>query len=213
MTSLSGKRRKTEPSFAGQVGAKAARKLKARRNSAQGVWFGLGMMGLIGWSVAIPTLLGAALGIWLDQHYPGRHAWTLALLVAGLAIGCLNAWHWVAKEDKAIRDDRRITVNETLSLILAWAAGGLLGAIFFGGLWWTIGKGVSSKRPALWFFGSMLLRTSIALIGFYFVSGGHWERMLLCLLGFVLARLAVMWLTRLSGENQTLPAQEASHAP
>ena len=53
--------------------------------SAQGVWFGLGMMGLIGWSVAIPTLLGAALGIWLDQHYPGKHAWTLALLVAGLA--------------------------------------------------------------------------------------------------------------------------------
>ena len=68
--------------------------------------FGLGMMGLIGWSVAIPTLLGAALGMWLDRHYPGKHAWTLALLVAGLSIGCLNAWHWVAKEDKAMRDER-----------------------------------------------------------------------------------------------------------
>ena len=89
-----------------EVGAKAARKLKARRNSAQGVWFGLGMMGLIGWSVAVPTLLGAALGIWLDQHHPGKHAWTLALLVAGLAIGCFNAWHWVAKEDKAMRDEQ-----------------------------------------------------------------------------------------------------------
>jgi len=66
----------------------------------------LGMMGLIGWSVAIPTLLGAALGLWLDRHYPGRHAWTLALLVAGLAIGCFNAWHWVTKEDKAMRDER-----------------------------------------------------------------------------------------------------------
>jgi ATP synthase protein I len=89
-----------------EVGAKAARKLKARRNAAQGVWFGLGMMGLIGWSVAVPTLLGAALGIWLDQHHPGRHAWTLALLMAGLAVGCLNAWHWVVKENTAIQADQ-----------------------------------------------------------------------------------------------------------
>jgi len=96
---------KNEPTFAAQVGAKAARKLKARK-STQGVWFGLGMMGLIGWSVVVPTLLGAALGIWLDNHHPGKHAWTLALLVVGLAIGCLNAWHWVAKEDKAMRDEQ-----------------------------------------------------------------------------------------------------------
>jgi len=96
---------KHEPTFAAQVGAKAARKLKARR-STQGVWFGLGMMGLIGWSVVVPTLLGAALGIWLDKHHPGKHAWTLALLMAGLAIGCLNAWHWVAKEDKAMREEQ-----------------------------------------------------------------------------------------------------------
>ena len=96
---------KSELSFAGQVGAKAVRKLKARK-STQGVWFGLGMMGLIGWSVAVPTLLGAALGIWLDKHHPGKHAWTLALLVGGLMIGCLNAWHWVAKEEKAMRDEQ-----------------------------------------------------------------------------------------------------------
>jgi ATP synthase protein I len=95
---------RNEPTFAGQVGAKAARKLKARRNSAPGVWFGLGMMGLIGWSVAIPTLLGAALGLWLDRRFPGGRSWTLALLVAGLTIGCLNAWFWVSKEDKAMRD-------------------------------------------------------------------------------------------------------------
>ncbi len=69
-------------SFSQEVGDKAARKLKARRNSGQGVWFGLGMMGLIGWSVTVPTLLGAALGIWLDAHYPGKHGWTLALLMA-----------------------------------------------------------------------------------------------------------------------------------
>jgi ATP synthase protein I len=94
----------SQPDFAAQVGAKAARKLNARK-STQGVWFGLGMMGLVGWSVAVPTLLGAALGIWLDKHHPGKHPWTLALLVAGLALGCLNAWHWVAKEDKAMREE------------------------------------------------------------------------------------------------------------
>jgi ATP synthase protein I len=64
------------------------------------------MMGLIGWSVVVPTLLGAALGIWLDKQHSGPHSWTLALLVAGLAIGCFNAWHWVAKEDKAMREEQ-----------------------------------------------------------------------------------------------------------
>jgi ATP synthase protein I len=93
------------PSFANLVGRKALRKIKAQRNSGQGLWFGLGMMGLIGWSVVVPTLLGAALGIWLDKKHPGTHSWTLALLVAGLAIGCLNAWHWVDKEDKAMREE------------------------------------------------------------------------------------------------------------
>jgi len=90
--------------FAAQVGAKATRKLKARRNP-QGVWFGLGMMGLVGWSVSLPTLAGAALGLWLDARHPGGHSWTLALLVGGLSAGCLNAWHWIAQEDKAMRDD------------------------------------------------------------------------------------------------------------
>lgn len=93
-----------EPDMAAQVGAKAARKLRARRDTSSGVWFGLGMMGLIGWSVTIPTLLGAALGLWLDQHYPGGRSWTLALLVAGLLIGCFNAWHWVDKEDRAMHE-------------------------------------------------------------------------------------------------------------
>jgi len=95
-----------EPTFAEQVGAKAARKLRARRNATPGVWFGLGMMGLIGWSVVVPTLVGAALGRWLDTRYAGEHSWTLALLVVGLAIGCVNAWHWVSTEDKAMREER-----------------------------------------------------------------------------------------------------------
>jgi F1F0 ATPase subunit 2 len=103
-------------------------------------------------------------------------------------------------------------MNETLILVLALATGVLLGTIFFGGLWWTVQKGVSSKRPALWFFGSLLLRTSIALVGFYFIARGHWERLLVCLLGFVMARLIVMRITR-AAEKPTYFAQEASHAP
>jgi len=100
------KREKDPTVFRQEIGAKAARKLKARRNPAPGVWFGLGMMGIVGWSVAVPTLLGAAIGNWLDNRHPGSHSWTLALLVAGLVIGCFNAWHWVAQEDRATRDEQ-----------------------------------------------------------------------------------------------------------
>ena len=104
-------------------------------------------------------------------------------------------------------------MNEVLPLALALSAGVLLGAIFFGGLWWTVRKAVSSEQPAFWFFGSLLLRMSIALAGFYFVSGGHWERLLLCLVGFVIARLVVTWLTRPSEDSQSRPVQEAGYAP
>jgi ATP synthase protein I len=97
-------------SLARQVSAKAERKLRARRDGAPGMWFGLGTMGLIGWSVVVPTLLGAALGIWLDAKHPGAHPWSLALLMAGLVLGCLNAWHWVDQHDRAMHaaDDTSI---------------------------------------------------------------------------------------------------------
>ncbi|MBC7703263.1 MAG: AtpZ/AtpI family protein [Rhodoferax sp.] len=98
--------RKGDRRFADKIGAQAARKLNARRAGAGGVWFGLGMMGLIGWSIVVPTLLGAALGLWLDQRNPGGRSWTLALLVAGLVLGCFNAWHWVDKEDRAMHQDQ-----------------------------------------------------------------------------------------------------------
>ncbi|MBL4574694.1 MAG: AtpZ/AtpI family protein [Opitutaceae bacterium] len=91
-----------ESEFSQQVGEMAARKLKAQRYVTKTVWSGLGMMGLIGWSVVVPTLLGAALGIWLDENYLGEHSWTLALLTIGLVLGCFNAWHWVIREDKEI---------------------------------------------------------------------------------------------------------------
>ncbi len=91
---------KPAPDMARQIGAAASRKVRAQRRGHKDVWFGLGMMGIIGWSVSVPTLLGAALGHWLDSHYPARFGWTLALLMAGLTVGCLNAWHWVAREDR-----------------------------------------------------------------------------------------------------------------
>jgi len=103
-------------------------------------------------------------------------------------------------------------MTEILNLILPVVVGVLLGVIFFGGLWWTIRKGVSSTNPGLWFFGSLLLRMSLTFAGFYLVGRGHWERLLLCLLGFIVARLAVTLLTRPSAIHPH-PAQEATHAP
>jgi len=100
------KNRKEDLAFSRQIGASAERKLKARRNGTHGVWFGLGMMGLIGWSVVVPTLFGAALGSWLDNRHPGMHSWTLALMFMGLVFGCMNAWHWVVKEDKEMREEQ-----------------------------------------------------------------------------------------------------------
>lgn len=85
-----------------KVGEKEARKLKAQRTVLHTVWSGFGMMGLIGWSVAIPTLVGALLGSWMDKHHPASHSWMLTLLLAGVLIGCLNAWRWVQKEEKII---------------------------------------------------------------------------------------------------------------
>lgn len=104
-------------------------------------------------------------------------------------------------------------MNEVLLLALSLSAGMLLGTIFFGGLWWTVRKGVSSEQPAFWFFGSLLMRMSIVLAGFYFVAGGHWERLLLCLAGFVIARMVVTRLTRSAADNQSVPVQEARYAP
>jgi ATP synthase protein I len=91
-----------DQSFSREVGEQEQRKLQGRRAGTR-VWPGLGMLGLIGWSVCLPTLLGAWLGQWLDRRHPSSHAWTLALLVAGLCVGCANAAHWISKEQAAIR--------------------------------------------------------------------------------------------------------------
>lgn len=90
--------------FIGRVGSQIIRKIKAQSKD-DSIWFGFGMFGLIGWSVALPVLLGVWLGIWLDKHYPGDHSWTLMLLVAGLCIGCWNAIRWVLKENNEIQKE------------------------------------------------------------------------------------------------------------
>jgi len=103
-------------------------------------------------------------------------------------------------------------MNEILYVLPSLIAGTLLGAMFFGGLWWTVRKGLTSTRPVLWFSGSLLLRTSVTLAGFYVISDGHWERLLICLVGFTMARPIVTRLTR-SDEKPTRLAQETGHAP
>jgi F1F0 ATPase subunit 2 len=104
-------------------------------------------------------------------------------------------------------------MNETVTLLLASLAGLLLGGIFFGGLWWTVRKGVSAKWPAMLFLGSLLLRTAVAVAGFYVVGAGHWQRLLVCLLGFVIARFIVTRLVGLPAEHLDAPAKEVGHAP
>ncbi|MDA3852441.1 MAG: AtpZ/AtpI family protein [Spirochaetaceae bacterium] len=88
-----------------EIQDKALRKLRAKRRGTQSVWFGLGMMGLIGWSVTIPTVLGAALGYWIDNRFPGSYSWTLTILLIGLAVGCVNAWHWISKEKAEMEEE------------------------------------------------------------------------------------------------------------
>jgi len=84
-----------------QVGRKAERRIRGRKEKRRTVWFGLGMFGLVGWAVAVPTLIGIALGLWLDGRYPQeRVSWTLTLLIIGIALGCLNAWYWVRQESR-----------------------------------------------------------------------------------------------------------------
>ncbi len=105
-------------------------------------------------------------------------------------------------------------MSDILALGLAFFGGALLAVFFFGGLWWTVRKGVASERPALWFVGSLLLRTSIILGGFYLVSQGHWSRLAVCLLGFLIARVIVVKRLALApAEEQTPLEKETNVAP
>jgi ATP synthase protein I len=104
--------RTSEDRLSRRIASQERRKLRARRHRAHGTWFGLGMYGLVGWSVVIPTLLGVAAGVWIDRTWPSRFSWTLMLLVAGLLLGCWNAWYWISLEQRAIRDETRDETGE-----------------------------------------------------------------------------------------------------
>lgn len=99
-------------------------------------------------------------------------------------------------------------MNDPLMLTLSALAGVFLGLLFFGGLWWTIRKAMTSSRPALWFMSSLILRMGIALAGIYYVGMGDWKRMVACVVGFIVARFVVTWWTRQSG----VIGEEASDA-
>jgi ATP synthase protein I len=83
--------------FTRQVTRKEALRMKSINDPDRSVWFGLGMFGVVGWSVVVPTLIGTALGIWIDSTWPSSFSWTLMLLIGGVMLGCLNAWYWVRK--------------------------------------------------------------------------------------------------------------------
>lgn len=98
------KRSPTQDAFSRTVAAQERRKLRALRKHSQ-VWAGLGMLGLVGWSIGVPTLMGTFIGLWLDKRHPGIHSWTLALLFAGLCLGCVNAWYWLTRQQEEIHRD------------------------------------------------------------------------------------------------------------
>jgi len=85
-----------------EVESRESRKLRARREGTRSAWFGLGMFGMVGWSVALPAVLGVALGVWIDRNWPGPYSWTLMLMLGGMALGCVNAWLWVSREREQI---------------------------------------------------------------------------------------------------------------
>jgi len=84
------------------IARKARAMEKARKRRHQSPWHGLAMFGMVGWAVAVPVIAGIALGLWIDSRWPSDMSWTLALLLAGAALGSLNAWYWVQREG---RDD------------------------------------------------------------------------------------------------------------
>ena len=89
-----------------EIGRKAERKMRYRREESSALWFGLGTMGIVGWSVAIPMLLGIALGMYLDEHAPVSFSWVLTGLIGGLILGCLNAWFWIRRNQQEIQKQR-----------------------------------------------------------------------------------------------------------
>lgn len=102
-------------------------------------------------------------------------------------------------------------VSEISYMVLAFIGGMLLGTLFFGGLWFTVKKAVASKIPALWVLGSFILRVTITLTGFYFISLGNWKKQIVCMIGFILARFFVILYTKSIDENKIQLKMETGH--
>ncbi|REJ68760.1 MAG: ATP synthase subunit [Planctomycetota bacterium] len=97
-----------------QVARKEQRKMKARREQNRSVWYGLGMFGLVGWSIAVPTLIGIAVGIWIDRTFQHKYSCTLMCLFVGVVVGCSIAWYWVKRESLTeVDSDDDESVNES----------------------------------------------------------------------------------------------------
>lgn len=73
----------------------------------------------------------------------------------------------------------------TLIFVLAFAAGIGLGIFYFGGLWLTVLRLPAARHPVLLSFSSFFCRLMVVLAGFYFVMDGHWQRLIVCMLGFL----------------------------
>jgi len=102
---------KKERLFSRAVDIREKRKIRAEKKRQEKFWFGLGMFGLVGWSVAVPTLAGIFIGLWIDVKRPGHYSWTLMLMMIGLVLGCVNAWLWISRERDAIRREREDNVD------------------------------------------------------------------------------------------------------
>jgi ATP synthase protein I len=97
---------KREEKFLQEIESKEKRRIKAQGRKNRAVWMGLGLFGVIGWSVMIPTIIGIIVGLWMDRKWPGQISWTLTFLFTGIILGCINAWYWVQKERKIIERER-----------------------------------------------------------------------------------------------------------
>jgi ATP synthase protein I len=110
------KQNETANQIIDDIGRKARRKLRARQTRQDSIWHGMGMVGMVGWSVAIPTVIGIAVGLWLEERVEVSFSWTLTLLIVGVVIGCLNAWYWISKEHSYIssrHDEDRSYIDDS----------------------------------------------------------------------------------------------------
>lgn len=99
-------------------------------------------------------------------------------------------------------------MTNAIYMTLALIAGLALGTFFFGGLWWTVKKVVNAQIPALWFAGSFIIRIVVTMSGFYLIGAGSWQRLLVCGIGFAVARMIVMRITKTREEKGFQPKKE-----